>query len=184
MWIEGMPVVHMVDKATHFCAARCVGRQTVTDIWKSIRLMWTFLYFGPPDYLDMDQGSNYKSREFKAGAAAEGIIMLEAPIETRGNWHGVEVTCSITTGVCVNQVQYSKGKFKRCISDHGSICKKHIDWTRRPLPYAPSLRRHSPPRGHYTRTYPTCMIGSNRPSATIIIEVNGKAANCLRLKTL
>lgn len=80
MWIEGQQVVHMVDKVTHFQAARLVLKQTATGIWRVIRLMWTLPYCGPPDFLEVDQGSNYTSKEFREATTADEINLKEAPI--------------------------------------------------------------------------------------------------------
>ena len=85
MWIMGKPVVHMVDVATHFTAARFIRKQSSAEVWKAIRRMWTLLYCGPPDYLAVDQGSNYISSEFKDAARQDGIKIREAPIETPGS---------------------------------------------------------------------------------------------------
>ena len=90
MSIEGRPVVHMVDKATHFTAALFVKRQTTAEIWRAIRRMLILVYCGPPDYLAIDQGRNYSSREFKEKAKEDGIQIREAPIETPGTIGTVE----------------------------------------------------------------------------------------------
>ena len=84
MWINSKPVVHMVDTATHFTAARFINNQSSMEVWKAIRRMWTLLYCGPPDFLAIDQGSNYTSKEFRAAARNDGINIREAPIETPG----------------------------------------------------------------------------------------------------
>lgn len=42
---------------------------------------WSYVYVGPPDHLHVDQGSSFISSEFKSNATAEGIEVVEAPIE-------------------------------------------------------------------------------------------------------
>lgn len=74
----------MVDKSTHFQAARFVKRQTAEKVWRAISMMWFLLYCGRADILEVDQGTNYTSREFKQSAAAERIKIREAPIEKPG----------------------------------------------------------------------------------------------------
>ena len=85
MFIEGRPVIHIVDECTHFTAASFLKSQSASEIWKSILMLWTHTYMGPPDFLAVDQGSAYISEEFKRNAAADGIIMEEAPIESPGS---------------------------------------------------------------------------------------------------
>lgn len=40
---------------------------------------------GPPDFLSIDQGSGYVSKEFRSKAEAAGIRLSEAPIENPGS---------------------------------------------------------------------------------------------------
>lgn len=39
-------------------------------------------YLGPPDFLRIYQGSNFISKEFPSSADAQGITLLQAPIES------------------------------------------------------------------------------------------------------
>lgn len=48
-------------------------------------------YLGSPDYLGIDQGSSYISREFRSNAEAHGIHIYEAPIESAGSIGVVEM---------------------------------------------------------------------------------------------
>ena len=48
MFIEGRPVIHIVDESTHFSAAAFLRSQSTSDIWKAILSLWTHTYMGPP----------------------------------------------------------------------------------------------------------------------------------------
>ena len=85
MFIENRPVIHLVDESTHFTAAAFLTNQSSLEIWKAISRLWINTYIGPPDYLKVDQGSNYISNEMKANLSAAGITLEEAPIETPGS---------------------------------------------------------------------------------------------------
>ena len=54
MYLVGKTVIHAVDEATHFCAARFVKRKTSEEIWKTIMKCWNKVYLGPPDFLRID----------------------------------------------------------------------------------------------------------------------------------
>lgn len=84
MFLHNRPVLHMVDTATHFCAASFLRSQSSSEIWRTILSQWSHVYAGPPDYLKVDQGSNYTSKEMRANMDAAGIRLREAPIESPG----------------------------------------------------------------------------------------------------
>ncbi len=54
----------------------------MNDGWKALFKCWSLVYLGPPDCLQVDQGSNFVSEEFKASAKAGGIEVPEAPVES------------------------------------------------------------------------------------------------------
>lgn len=85
MFIQSRPVLHLVDEGTHFTSAAFLKNQSTAEIWKTICRLWIHTYNGPPDFLAVDQGSAYISKEMKSKAAAAGITMEEAPIETPGS---------------------------------------------------------------------------------------------------
>lgn len=84
MFIRVKPVIHKVYEATYFSAAAFLRSQTAKEVWKAIQNIWVLVYMGPPDYLVVDQGSNYISSELKLNAEAEGVRIDEAPIEIPG----------------------------------------------------------------------------------------------------
>lgn len=65
-------------------------RQTAEATWKALLRCWSRLYLGPPDYLRIDQGSNFVAREFLESAEADGITVLQAPIESPSTMSHVE----------------------------------------------------------------------------------------------
>ena len=90
MFINNKPILHMVDEATHFSAACFLRNQSTSEIWKCIRKLWILTYMGPPDFLTVDQGTAYVSKEMKNNIAAAGIVLEEAPIENPGTIGVVE----------------------------------------------------------------------------------------------
>ena len=89
-YINGKPVIHVVDEATHYQAALFLKRVTAEETWKAILKCWIRVYLGPPDHLRVDQGSQFISKHFKDSVDAEGITLLEAPIESPSTMSNVE----------------------------------------------------------------------------------------------
>lgn len=73
MYIQGAPVLHVVDRATHFQAARFLNVVSSKEIWQKFMEMWVLAYLGAPDNIRHDQGSQFKGAEFQAMAAESGI---------------------------------------------------------------------------------------------------------------
>ncbi|MGI4816881.1 MAG: integrase catalytic domain-containing protein, partial [Janthinobacterium lividum] len=59
-----LPVLHVVDEATNFQAARFLRSQTSADIWFALRNCWMDVLTGPPDRIVVDAAKNLGSREF------------------------------------------------------------------------------------------------------------------------
>ena len=73
MWIQGKHVLHVVDKATHFMAARFIPENLTETIWRTFLQMWVLVYLGPPDNLRHDQGTQFVSPKLQAMTAEAGI---------------------------------------------------------------------------------------------------------------
>ncbi len=65
MYKHGTPVLHVVDEATHFMVARFMRKVSADDTWKMLARVWSDVYMGPPDFLRVDQGSNFVAVHFE-----------------------------------------------------------------------------------------------------------------------
>lgn len=90
MYLGGKPVLHAVDETTHFAAASFLKNISATEVWKTFTRIWTHVYMGPPDYLRLDQGSQFTSHEFISSATSTGIELLHSPIENPASMSHVE----------------------------------------------------------------------------------------------
>lgn len=81
MFLDGRPVIHLVDLETQFFAAAFIKSQSTDEIWRRIQRFWTLVYMGPSEFLEVDQGTLYVSRDMKINLSASGKILKEAPIE-------------------------------------------------------------------------------------------------------
>ncbi|KDN67316.1 putative conserved hypothetical protein, partial [Colletotrichum sublineola] len=82
MYLDGnKPVLHVVDAATAFNAARFLRAVTAEHTWEALRMCWIDVYLGPPDWIVTDAGLNFHAAEFKRAARALSIDVKEIPIE-------------------------------------------------------------------------------------------------------
>jgi hypothetical protein len=81
MYINGNPVLHIIDEATRFNAARWLDSISATATWTALRMMWIDTYLGPPDFIVTDAGKNFTSKEFNQNASAVGTIVTTVPVE-------------------------------------------------------------------------------------------------------
>jgi hypothetical protein len=91
MFLDGnTPVLHIVDTATSFNAARFLASQTARHVWETLRLCWIDVYQGPPEVVVVDAGKNFTSAEFKQSARTMAITVKEVPVEAHNSVGKVE----------------------------------------------------------------------------------------------
>lgn len=90
MYISGSPVLHVVDEATRFQAAKWPKNMTAQHVWNCLRMCWIDTYLGPPDVINHDAGTNFVSSEFQQNAKSLTIQTKEAPIESANTIRLVE----------------------------------------------------------------------------------------------
>ena len=90
MYINGKPILHVVDEATHYMSALFLRKVSSEETWKAIQRCWIRVYLGPPDNIRVDQGSNFVSQHFRNCTNSEGIQLLEAPVESPSTMTHVE----------------------------------------------------------------------------------------------
>ncbi|KAI0990859.1 hypothetical protein K3495_g17328, partial [Podosphaera aphanis] len=90
MYIDGSPVLHVVDEATRFQAAKWLRNMTSQHVWNMLRLCWIDVYLGPPDIITHDAGTNFTSEEFRQNAKSLAIETNEIPVESANSMSIVE----------------------------------------------------------------------------------------------
>ncbi|POS82415.1 hypothetical protein EPUL_006188 [Erysiphe pulchra] len=58
-YINGKPILHVVDETTRFQAAKWLANMTSQTMWDALRLCWIDVYVAPPDLITHDAGSNF-----------------------------------------------------------------------------------------------------------------------------
>jgi hypothetical protein len=90
LYLEGKPVLQVIDAATSFGAARFLRDMSARNTWDTLRACWIDTYQGPPDYVVHDAGKNFTSIEFKQLASSMSIKVKEAPVEAHNSVGKVE----------------------------------------------------------------------------------------------
>ncbi len=65
MYIDNSPILHVVDEATRYRAAKWLQNVLLKHTWDIPRLCWIDCYLSPPDFIRHDAHKNFVSREFK-----------------------------------------------------------------------------------------------------------------------
>ncbi len=63
MYIDSMPVLHIVDEATRFSAAQFLANIGTKAIWDALLRCWATVYTGLPNRILVDQGSQLGKSE-------------------------------------------------------------------------------------------------------------------------
>uniref|UniRef100_A0A093UYI9 Transposon Ty1-NL2 Gag-Pol polyprotein n=1 Tax=Talaromyces marneffei PM1 TaxID=1077442 RepID=A0A093UYI9_TALMA len=90
MYINGKPVLHVVDEATRFNAAHWLDNISAKATWTTLRIMWIDMYLGPPDFIVTDAGKNFTSKEFSQNALSMNITVTTVPVEAHWSIGTVE----------------------------------------------------------------------------------------------
>jgi len=85
MYINGKPVLHVVDKGTRYQAGRWLRNITAKHTWDVLRACWIDTYLGPPDQITHDAGKNFISREFNQYANSLQITLKAVPVEAHNS---------------------------------------------------------------------------------------------------
>ena len=82
MYINGSPLLHVVDEATRFQAARWLSNGISAQyVWEALRMCWIDVYLGPPDLITHDAGTNFTVVEFQQYTSSLAITTKEVLIE-------------------------------------------------------------------------------------------------------
>ncbi|EED22642.1 conserved hypothetical protein [Talaromyces stipitatus ATCC 10500] len=81
MYINGKPVLHIVDEATRFNAACWLTSISAKATWDALQMLWIDMYLGPPDFIVTDAGKNFVSKEFTQLASSVSTITVNVPVE-------------------------------------------------------------------------------------------------------
>ncbi len=90
LYLDGRPVLQVVDSSTSFQAARFLKDMSAKNAWDTLRICWIDTYQGPPEYIVHDAGKNFSSTEFRQHARSMAIEVKEVPVEAHNSIGKVE----------------------------------------------------------------------------------------------
>jgi hypothetical protein len=90
IYINKKPVLHAIDEATAFQAARFLQNLQARTAWDILRFMWIDTYVGPPDVIVTNAGTNFVNNEFVNNARILAIEIKEIPVEVHHSIGKVE----------------------------------------------------------------------------------------------
>ncbi len=61
MYLDGRPVLHIVDAATRFFAAKFIPKVTTDAVWEAIVSCSSSIYTGLPQCVRIDEGTQFRS---------------------------------------------------------------------------------------------------------------------------
>lgn len=86
MYLDGRPVLHVVDKDTNFGAARFVQtttkNPTTDEVWTCFLQAWALVYTGLPDVVHTDAGSCFTSKPWEFMMTANRIEHVVSGVES------------------------------------------------------------------------------------------------------
>ncbi len=81
MYIDGIPVLHIVDEATCFSAARFLPNVSTDAVWDAIFFCWSTIYTGLPLYVTVDEDAQFRNT-FDDLSAIHAIELEKAGVQS------------------------------------------------------------------------------------------------------
>jgi hypothetical protein len=90
MYIDGKSILHAVDEATFFQAARFLTNLQAKTTWDTLRAIWVNTYAGPSNVIVTNAGKSFIRAEFVANARIMVIEIEEVLIEAHNSIGKIE----------------------------------------------------------------------------------------------
>lgn len=85
IWLDGAPILHIVDTHTHYQNAVFIRSNRAEDIWYASVEGWASLYLGYPNVIRLDQEDSFCSNFFKDVSVAHGIDLRFSGVEAHNS---------------------------------------------------------------------------------------------------
>ena len=85
VYLDGRPVLHIIDEATRFSAARFLAKNSTESVWETIVLCWSSVYTGLFDYVMVDEGSQFRKKFAELAKLHDGNLQ-KTPVESHNSF--------------------------------------------------------------------------------------------------
>lgn len=90
LWIDGKPILHIVDTGKHYKNAIEIRSKRTEDIWTAFVEGWASTYIGYHDVLRIDQETTFTSSYLIDASTAHGIYLRFSGTEFHKSTGAVE----------------------------------------------------------------------------------------------
>lgn len=85
LWLEGIPVLHIVDTHTNIQNAIIPNGKSSLELWEAFMEGWSTIYVGNPNRVRVDRDKTFTSKEWTKLAEEGGISIQLSPIESHNS---------------------------------------------------------------------------------------------------
>ena len=79
MYLDGKPVLHIVDEETRLSAARLLTKVKTDAVWEALIIFWSSVYTGLPHSIMVDEGSQFH-KQFAELAVLHGVKLEKSVV--------------------------------------------------------------------------------------------------------
>jgi hypothetical protein len=90
IYINGKPVLHAINEAIAFQAAKFLQNLQAKTIWNTLRAIWINTYVGPSDVIATNVGTNFVTAKFVNNAKIIAIEVEKVFIEAHNSINKIE----------------------------------------------------------------------------------------------
>ena len=84
LYLDGRPVLHLVDESTRFSAAGFLSKMTTDSVWDLIAMSWSSIYTGLRNTMVVDEGSQFR-KVFTELATIHDVNVEKTDIESHNS---------------------------------------------------------------------------------------------------
>jgi hypothetical protein len=85
MYIDGEPILHVIDEATTFQSSAFLPRVDVSAIWNTFISIWCNSYVGFPENMSTDRGSVFVSPEWVNACDLGNVHLRHTGVESHSS---------------------------------------------------------------------------------------------------
>ena len=85
MWLDGKPVLHIIDTGTNFSAARFLTAKDTATAWNTFLKACAHLYIGFPETMLVDQGTVFLSNEWEGACHSSQIELRTTGVRSHNS---------------------------------------------------------------------------------------------------